>query len=184
MGLTDKQKGVIRGVIPAVILTIVVLVGGSLVFPSSVLPADEPGARLAWALRWALLPALALIVSVARVGNQRFYSAEDIDGAGLTEGTRQVRILRAVLQNTLEQAVLAVAVYLIWASSMPLRWLGAIPAASLLFVTGRVLFSLGYDRGAPGRATGFGLTMYPTAAMLATAAVVLLWRIFAWLGVG
>jgi MAPEG family len=184
VALTDKQKGVIRGVIPAVILTIVALVGGSLVLPFSVLPIDEPGARLAWTLQWALLPMLALIVSVARVGNQRFYSAEDIDGSGLTEGTRQVRILRAVLQNTLEQAALAVAAYLIWAASMPLRWLGAIPAAALLFVTGRVLFSLGYDRGAPGRATGFALTMYPTAAMLATAAVVLLWRILAWIGVG
>jgi hypothetical protein len=173
MPLTDKQQSVIRGVIPAAVLVAVGLCGVSLLIPTSALPADDSGARLAWALQWSLLPVLALFVAVIRVGNYRFSSPEDIDGSGLTEATPQLRILRAVLQNTLEQAVLAVAVYLIWAAAMPHSWLRAIPVAAVLFITGRVLFARGYSKGAGGRAMGFGLTMYATAAMLVTLAVML-----------
>jgi hypothetical protein len=81
------------------------------------------------------------------------------------------------MQNTLEQAVLAITAYAIWTVVMPHEWLGSIAAAALLFVAGRVLFARGYMGGAPGRALGFGLTAYPTFAMLATVAVVLSLRL-------
>ncbi|HWH77325.1 MAG TPA: hypothetical protein VNT76_08130, partial [Candidatus Binatus sp.] len=64
-----------------------------------------------------------------------------------------------------------------WSVTVPLRWLGVIPMAALLFVAGRVLFANGYERGAAGRATGFGLTAYPSFAMLATLSVVLIFRL-------
>jgi hypothetical protein len=175
--LTDKQKGVVRGVIPAAVLTIVGLGGVSLLLPVIVLPVDEPGARLAWALQWSLLPVLTLVVSIARVGNHRFYTPEDIDGGGLTNATPQARILQAILQNTLEQTVLAVAAYMIWAVVMPHHWLWSIAIAALLFVVGRILFIRGYTRGAAGRAMGFGLTAYPTFGMLAAVAVLLTFRL-------
>lgn len=177
MELADKQKGVVRNVIPAALATLAGLCGVSLLLPVSMLPADEPGARLTWALEWSLLPILTLMVSIMRVANHRFYSPDDIDGSGLTEGTPQVRVLRAILQNTLEQAVLAVAAYAIWAAAMPHGWLRVIPIAAAFFVAGRVLFTRGYARGAPGRATGFALTAYPTFGMLAAVAVVLLFRL-------
>jgi hypothetical protein len=179
--LTEKQRGVIRGVISAALLTLVGLCGVSLLLPTTALPADEPGARLAWALQWALLPMLTLVVAIGRVANHRFYTPEDIDGAGLTNGTPQARLHRAILQNTLEQAVLAVAAYAIWAVVMPYSWLRSIAVAALLFVAGRVLFARGYTRGAPGRALGFGLTAYPTFGMLATLAVVLSLRLINWM---
>jgi hypothetical protein len=78
VNLTDKQKGVVRGVIPAAVLSVVGLCGASLLLPVSALPADEPGARIAWAIQWVLLPVLTLMVAVARVGNHRFYTPEDI----------------------------------------------------------------------------------------------------------
>jgi len=177
MNLTDKQKGVVRNVIPAAVLTVVGLCGVSLLIPMSVLPVNEPGARIAWALKWALLPVLTLMISIMRVANHRFSSPEDIDGSGLTDGTPQARVLRAILQNTLEQAVLAVAAYAIWAAVMPYAWLRVVPVAAVLFVAGRVLFARGYARGAPGRATGFGLTAYPTFGMLAAVAVALVFRL-------
>ena len=177
MELTNKQKGVVRNVIPAAGLTAVGLGGVSLLLSLNMLPLDEPGARIAWALKWTLLPVLTLMVSIMRVANHRFSSPEDIDGSGLTDGTPQVRVLRAILQNTLEQAVLAVAAYAIWAVAMPHSWLRAIPIAAALFVTGRVMFTRGYAQGAPGRATGFGLTAYPTFGMLATVAAVLAFRL-------
>ena len=178
--LSEKQKGVIRGVIPAALVTVVGLSSASLLIPVGALPLDEPGARLAWALPWGLLPILTLMISVMRVANHRFASPEDIDGSGLTAGTDRVLLLRAILQNTLEQSVLALAAYVIWAIVMPHSWLRAIPGAALLFVTGRILFARGYQRGAPGRATGFGLTAYPTFGMLATVAVALLFRLIHW----
>jgi hypothetical protein len=179
--LTEKQRGVVRGVIPAALLSLVGLCGVSLLIPPSVLPVDEPGARLAWALQWSLLAILTLMVAIGRVANLRFYTPEDIDGAGLTDGTPQARLHRAILQNTLEQAVLAVAAYAIWAVVMPHSWLRSIAVAALLFVAGRLLFARGYTRGAPGRALGFGLTAYPTFGMLATVAVVLSLRLLNWL---
>ena len=181
MDLTDKQKGVVRGVLPAAVLVAVGLCGVSLLIPLSALPHDQPGARLAWALQWSLLPVLTLVVVIARVGNYRFSSPEDIDGSGLTNATPQIQILRAVLQNTLEQTLLAVGAYLIWAATMPMHWLRVIPVAAALFVAGRVLFARGYSKGAPGRAMGFGLTMYATAAMLAMLAVVLSYRLLYWI---
>jgi MAPEG family len=180
--LTGKQKGVVRGVIPAALLSLVGLCGVSLVLPSTALPPDEPGARLAWALQWTLLPMLTLVVAVGQVANHRFYTPQDIDRAGLTDGTPQVRLRQAILQNTLEQAVLAVAAYAIWAVVMPYSWLGSIAAAALLFVAGRVLFARGYASGAPGRTLGFGLTAYPTFGMLTTVAVVLSLRLLGLIG--
>jgi len=177
MELTNKQKGVIRNVIPAAVLTVAGLGGVSLLLPLNMLPLDEPGARIAWALKWALLPVLTLMVSIMRVANHRFSSPEDIDGSGLTDGTPEVRVLRAVLQNTLEQSVLAVAAYVIWSVVMPYNWLRSIPIGAALFVSGRLLFVRGYAQGAPGRATGFGLTAYPTFGMLATVAAVLAFRL-------
>ena len=88
-------------------------------------------------------------------------------------------MLRALLQNTLEQAVLAVAVYSAWAAAMPFVWLRAIPVAAVLFIAGRVLFARGYRKGAAGRAMGFGLTMYPTVTQLATLVAVMCYRILA-----
>lgn len=82
-----------------------------------------------------------------------------------------------MLQNTLEQTVLAGAAYMIWAVVMPRRWLWSVAIAALFFVAGRALFARGYTRGAGGRAMGFGLTAYPTFGMLATVAAVLLVRL-------
>jgi hypothetical protein len=177
VNLTDKQKGVVRGVIPAAALSAIGLCGAPLLLPVSALPGDDPGARIAWAVQWMLFPVLTLMVSVARVGNHRFYTPEDIDGSGLTSGTQQIQVLRAVLQNTLEQTVLAVAAYAIWAVVVPRSWLWSIAMAALFFVAGRIFFARGYTRGAPGRALGFGLTAYPTFGMLATLTVVLAIRL-------
>lgn len=177
MPYTEKQKGVLRGVFPAALVMVAGLCGAVFLVPAQVLPVDDPGTRLTWAVAWALLPILSLMICVMRVANHRFATPEDIDGSGLTGGTARVLVLRAILQNTLEQAVLACASYLIWAATMPHSWIGAIPAAAILFVAGRILFARGYERGAPGRALGFGLTAYPTFAMLIVSFIFLAARI-------
>jgi hypothetical protein len=163
----------------AVAVVVAAVLASSLI-PAAWLPIDLPAARMAWTLPWALLPLLALMVSIMRVGNHRFSTPEDIDGSGLTVGTQKIQILRAILQNTLEQAVLAIGVYLIGSVVLPHGWLRVIPAAALLFPIGRVLFAAGYAAGAGGRAMGFGLTAYPTFALLVTLIVLLGIRMSGW----
>jgi MAPEG family len=179
MALNPKQQAVVRRA-PVALLIVVAAVSASGFIPSAALPADQPTARMAWALPWAILPLLALMVSIMRVANHRFATSEDIDGSGLTAGTQKIQILRAVLQNTLEQTVLAVGGYLIGAVALPHGWLRVIPAAALLFVIGRILFAAGYARGSDGRALGFGLTAYPTFTLLVIVATILLLRAAGW----
>jgi uncharacterized membrane protein YecN with MAPEG domain len=131
------------------------------------LPADaSAGERLAFALSADAFIALWLGISIALLARHRFFTPEDIDGGGLTQGTETANVLQATLQNTLEQSVLAVLVHLMWASLMPVAWISAIPAAVILFFCGRVLFVRGYRGGAPSRSIGFALTFYPSVLML------------------
>ena len=163
--LTASQKGVRRGAAAGVAIT-----AGSLALAIAIAPArflPYGNSSLAFALAWDTPIVVCLVINIAMVANHRFFTPEDIDGGGLSAGTARVRLLQAMLQNTLEQTVLATVVHLIWASVMPTSWQAAIPAAALLFAVGRVLFWRGYASGAPSRALGFGLTFYPSAAMLA-----------------
>jgi hypothetical protein len=141
-------------------------------------PEATVGERISVALRSDVLLALWLGISIARLASHRFFSPEDIDGGGLTEGTDRANILQATLQNTLEQTVLAVLTHLAWAILMPASGLLTIPAAVALFLCGRVLFVRGYRGGAPSRATGFALTFIPTVLMLIVVVSAAVWQTF------
>lgn len=171
MTLTPAQRGVARGIAIAAIATAVVVFGAAAWHPDMLLPGDGTVAQLAYALKWDLLPAACLLIAVGRLARHRFFTPEDIAGGGLSPGTQKAHVLQSILQNTLEQVVLASLAYFIWAVVMPHGWLASIPAAALLFLIGRILFSRGYERGAAARAIGFGLTFYPSVLMLAVAAL-------------
>ena len=127
---------------------------------------DNVATRGRMAVLSALAPALMLAVCIARLAAHRFRTPQDLDGSGLTAGTETAKILQALLQNTLEQTVLAVPVYAAFSLFAPARLLAVTPLAALLFVLGRLLFFRGYRRGAGGRALGFALTFYPTLLLL------------------
>jgi len=166
MTLTSKQHGVLRRILIGAAITVVVL-GATIVAEPIIFSSEITlGQRIAFALTTDLLLAIWLAFSIGRLARYRFFTPEDIDGGGLTAGTEQARILQSVLQNTIEQTVFAVLVHLIWAVLVPPSWLGAIPAASILFISGRILFVRGYRKGAPYRALGFALTFYPSVVML------------------
>lgn len=131
------------------------------------MPVDGLENRLAFVLSWDLLVVFWLLVSIGTLGRRRFLSPEDIDGSGLTTGTAEAKIHQAVLQNTLEQVVLAVIVHVACAVLLPFEWMAIIPVAAIMFAFGRWLFWRGYDGGAPARALGFGLTFYPTILLFA-----------------
>ena len=171
MTLTARQRGVARGMAIAATCTLVAIAASAAWQPAALLPGDNTVARIAFAFKWDLLPAVCLLVAIGRLARHRFFTPEDIDGGGLFSATPRAQVLQSVLQNTLEQVVLASLAYSIWAVAMPHAWLGSIPAAAVLFVVGRLLFFHGYERGASARAIGFALTFYPSALMLIASAV-------------
>ena len=168
--LTGKQQGVLRGVVAAGLGTLLALALAIIAHPAALTPEQGYAAALAHALKWDLLLVACLTVNIGLLARHRFFTPEDIDGGGLTRGTPQAHVLQSTLQNTLEQTVLGISVHAIWAAAMPQTWQAAVPAAAILFVIGRVLFWRGYAHGAPARALGFGLTFYPSVAMLVSIA--------------
>ncbi|MBB4859707.1 putative membrane protein YecN with MAPEG domain [Novosphingobium chloroacetimidivorans] len=115
-----------------------------------------------------------LAATIANVARLRFFSEQDIAGAGLVGGSDRVREAGAVAQNTLEQVVLAIATHAI-VTAIIARSREMVLTMAALFVVGRVLFWSGYKRGASGRAFGFALTFYPSVlGLLASVAALLL----------
>jgi hypothetical protein len=169
VALTDKQRGVLKGMTIGAATSLVVIIAAVLFGPALLSPEASIGERLAFAFHADAFLALWLGVSIGLLARHRFFTPEDIDGGGLSHGTETANILQATLQNTLEQTVLAVLVHLAWATLMPASWIAAIPAAAILFLCGRVLFIRGYRGGAPSRAVGFALTFYPSILMLVIA---------------
>lgn len=163
--MTSKQIGVALGMAIGAGATVVVLAAP---FFWSDFPRGAEGIAGAagyWAL--ATLSVLFwLFVSIARLARHRFFNAEDIDGGAGSSTSHEARILQSILQNTLEQTVLASGVYGVWLILAPAQ-LKLLPLfCAALFSLGRLLFFLGYGRGAAGRATGFALTFYPSAGLL------------------
>lgn len=166
MALSREQTGVVAGMIGAIIVIAFALVG-AVVFWGSQDALVGPDRRLALCGTCVLAPAVALALSIARLARHRFFSAQDINGSAFTDPTETARILQALIQNTLEQTALALAVYLAWSTLAPAYFLPALPAAAILFLAGRLLFFAGYARGAVARSFGFALTFYPTVVLLA-----------------
>lgn len=166
MTLSIKQKGVLKGMAMAMLTSVIVISYAINVDPFSYAQNSQISDRLSILGLSLILPTLLLIASIGRLAKFRFFSPEDIDGSGLTAGTSEARVLQSLLQNTLEQLVIAIGVYITWCILMPSSWLSAVPLCSVLFAIGRILFFKGYNQGAPARAFGFALTFYSTVVML------------------
>ena len=126
------------------------------------MPVDAADRLALAALCWAV-PGFVLMVAILMVSTTRRFSPEDIGGQAARPPSARLAIKAAFLQNTLEQAVLAAGFYFALAAVAGGAWLALLPVAAGLFVIGRVLFYLGYPRGAQGRSLGMALTMMPAA---------------------
>ncbi len=166
MNLTHKQKGTALGMLIGFASALAVIILGVRFNPFDFNTSVEIIERLRVATASMVLVCVFLMFSIGRLARHRFFTPDDIDGAGLTEGSVKAKLLQALLQNTLEQTMLAIVAYYSWALLMPGAWLSVIPLAALSFAIGRILFFLGYSSGASSRATGFALTFYPSALML------------------
>jgi hypothetical protein len=166
MALSSQQQGVIRGMASGGAIAIGIVSTGIWLNPLGYDPGLSSQQRLTVAAQSLLVPAIFLAFSIAKLAKHRFFTPENIDGGGLQRGSERAILLQSLLQNTLEQAVLASLAYASWAAIMPTRWLSVLPMAALSFGIGRALFFAGYREGAPSRALGFAMTFYPSALML------------------
>lgn len=171
MNLSQKQRGVLKGIVAGLLVTISVIVYGIRVDPFSFNTLSGLETKLNVLGSSLFLPTIFLVICIGRLAKHRFFTAEDIDGSALTQGTNTATLLQSLLQNTLEQLVITVCVYCMWCFTMPMGWLSILPLCSILFALGRIAFYLGYKKGAPSRAFGFALTFYPTVLLLLIMAI-------------
>lgn len=167
--LAREQRGVARGAFAAAIVALLTLALAWWSAGRWIAPRADVADRLALVLRLDLAVIFCLAAAIGRVAMLRFFSAEDIGGAGSSAESIAVHESRAILQNTLEQVVLAIPVHMALALLLPADRMGVLAALVLLFVIGRIAFAAGYPRGGPGRAFGFGLTFYPSVVALVVA---------------
>ncbi|EIC21663.1 MAPEG family protein [Thiorhodovibrio frisius] len=166
MSLTRNQVGVLKGILLGLAISISIILVGIFFDIFVIDDVLSETSLLIVAIKWSLLPAAFLVISIARLAKHRFFSPNDIDGgAGLSSDSERAQYLQSLLQNTLEQYVIALTVYLAWAAVMPAKWISVVPLAACTFSVGRVLFFSGFMKGASSRALGFALTFYPTVLM-------------------
>jgi uncharacterized membrane protein (UPF0136 family) len=151
------QAGVVAGMALGFVAAV-----AALLWPAPAMKAD----RLSLWLACAMLASLWLALAVALLARHRFLSAQDIDGAGPGEASGRAKLLQALIQNTLEQTVLAVTAWGAWLFVTPRGPAGTVIICAGLFSLGRLLFFAGYARGAAARSLGFTLTFYPSVALL------------------
>jgi hypothetical protein len=178
MSLTEKQVGVLKGMMVGASIAACIVIFGSYLNPFDYSESLNEVDRLSIAVSSCVIPTVFLGASIGRLAKHRFFTPEDIDGGGLSTGTQQANVLQSLLQNTIEQSLLATLVYFAWSIVMPATWLSVVPIAALSFGVGRLLFFRGYKGGAASRAIGFTLSFYPSIIMLIGIVGFLIWRQF------
>jgi hypothetical protein len=161
--MTQDQKTVAVGAASGIVSMLVLVWGLSSALAPPVI-ADTAADRIAYALHWAVPPALLFLAMVAAVGNARFAS-EAIDP---TRGKESPKMLvdGRVADNTLQQFVLFLVGMLALSLSLPIARMSIIPAVSITFVLMRIAFWIGYRIKPVYRAFGFSSTAYMNLGML------------------
>ncbi|WP_366943246.1 MAPEG family protein [uncultured Litoreibacter sp.] len=171
--IRSERRGVLVGMVTAAVITAVAF--GLSVTVSS----DETLAvvdRLTMALHLSIILFLWLAAAIGNVARLRFFRPESINGAAFSDDDMDLRAAQAILQNTLEQTLLAFGAQVAMSTVFPDPRAGLV-ALVVLFSTGRVLFWAGYADGAARRALGFGLTFYPSLAVLLVSGLVVVSRL-------
>jgi len=160
--MTQDQKRVAVGASSgiAAMLVMVWAISRSIAAPAL---ADN-GDRLAYALPWAVPPALLFFAMVAVVGNERFFS-EAIDPTRGKESQKMI-VDGRVADNTLQQLVLFLIGMFALAVTLPAHRLSIVAAVSITFVIVRLAFWFGYRIKPVYRAFGFASTAYMNLFML------------------
>ena len=126
--------------------------------------ADTAGDRLAYAVRWATLPAALLFAMYGAIGNARFFS-EAIDPT-LGKESHKMVVDGRVADNSTQQFLLFLVGSLALSVALPAHRLSIIAAVSITFVICQIAFWIGYRIKPVYRAFGFASTAYMNVGML------------------
>ena len=117
--------------------------------------------KLVYTLKWQSLSVMMLLFGIERVGNVRFSTTAIDPMRGNSENLLFVEA--RYLQNTLEQLVVSLTGQLILSLYVSAAFLPrVIPTLVVLFVTGRILFYVGYKMDPMKRGVGFSMTVIPS----------------------
>jgi hypothetical protein len=155
-----KQLVGMASALPAFVVVALTFDHASRLFSFVRLPADDVAARLAFVVKWMLLPGMCLLVGVI-VAARRGFVPDAIDGTR-TPASRSFEINLRYNQNTVEQILLACIAWAGLAIELPNAELLVIPAMAALFLVGRITFWIGYLLQPMGRSFGMVLTVVPT----------------------
>jgi hypothetical protein len=162
MDLKHEQRRVYRAFGWATLICAVVLAGCHLSIPRIMTMPSGLAERIAFGLQADIFIFACVLVAMRMVSGTRLRSAADIRGSAYGPPSPALAVKAAFLQNTLEQAFMAIGTHLALATLLPGSSLGLIPGAVLLFIGGRIAFYHGYPGGAGGRAFGMIVTVLPT----------------------
>jgi len=143
----------------------------TLVLPSPAI-TDTPAERLAYALRANIVAIVPFFVMLITVGNSRFLS-DAIDPTRRAESP-SMEIDGRVADNTLQQNFVFAVATLAFSTVVPLAYLQAIWACTIVFVVARLLFWAGYRINPLYRAPGMSATAYMNLGMI----LYVLYRLF------
>ncbi len=121
-----------------------------------------PDDRLTLVIQCAILAILPAVAAVVVVASQRLRPDRQV-GRKL-KAYSPVDINTRFIKNTVEQFVLFLVGISGMAAFVTSSDAATIPILTGMFITGRVLFWVGYHKNPLVRAFGFGLTFYPTVA--------------------
>ena len=160
---SQESRTLVRlNIIVGVILTLLIFAMGMYLFPAGK-ETDFPSylEKLVYTIKWQSLSVMMLLFGIERVGNIRFATTaiDPVHGNGETLLYVEARYL----QNTMEQFILSFTGHLllsVYVSAAVLTRI--IPTLVMLFVTGRVLFFVGYKMDPMKRGVGFSMTFVPS----------------------
>lgn len=167
--LAAEQRHILRSAAWSALLCAVVVATSCWLLPRFFQPPEALAERIAFAVQADLFVLVWLLIAVRMVSSGRYRSAEDNRGSAFSSPSPALAIKVAFLQNTLEQATLAIGAHVALATLVSGASLFFIPAAVLLFGIGRIAFLKGYPKGAGARSFGMATTALPTAAAFAWA---------------
>lgn len=126
-----------------------------------------------WTLALAFLfPGLVLALMIGVLAARRFFDDSTIEGAAFAPGSHG-EIDQHVLQNTVEQLVLALALWPATGHVLAKHGPGVVLCLGVGFAIARLFFWVGYHISPPLRAFGFAATFYPTIFAL-------IWAVLWW----
>lgn len=163
--LKQEQTRILRNSSAGLLFCVLVLAGAYWLLPFYFrLPGDDIGDLITFWSGSALLTMFWVLVGFSMVSRGRRHSLDDIRGSAFALPSPHIAIYVAFLQNTVEQALMAVIVQI---AVLLLAGAWTVPLVAgqvLLFAIGRVTFLAGYPKGAGARAFGLAVTALPTLA--------------------